>query len=1094
MIAPPLPPNESDRLQSLHRLGLLDSKAEERFDRLTRIAARMFRVPIAYISLMDENRQWFKSCFGTETKETSRKVSFCGHAILANQPFIIADATKDLRFYDNPLVLGPPHIRFYAGIPLASEDGMLVGTLCLVDQCPRELDEEELKLFQDIALIVRDEINFLGSRQLTGLLRKSEERFLSAFELASIGMGLVSPEGRWQKANRALCELLGFTEEELCSRTFQDITHPDDLKICLESVRKILAGEIPSYHMEKRYFHRKGHPVWVQLSVSLVRDLENKPQYFIAQVQDISVRKQAESELIWKTAFLEAQVNSSADGMLVVDGKGKKILQNQKVRQLWNIPKIISDDPDDEKTQLRWVTNATKDPLNFSDRIKYLNANPNEIAQDEIELIDGKVLDRYSSPVRGKDGIHYGRIWTFRDITQRKTAERELVRIQKEHESVLSAIGDGVHWIGLDGLIKFENESGAAMLGYEPAELIGKSVYQVMYPIQADGNAFPLSECPVYATLRDGLVRRVQNKIFWRKDGTSFDVEYTCTPTHDESVGANGCVITFVDVTKRKRFESDLEDARTAAETASRSKTEFLANMSHEIRTPLNGIIGMTDLMNGTSLSAEQKDFLETIHASGENLLTIVNDVLDFSKIEFGKLELDYHAFNLLDLIDDVVCLLSFRMTKKNLEFVAVLQQDLPIEYLGDATRIRQVLINLVTNAIKFTKEGQITLELCAGTQATPMGKQQILFRICDTGIGIRADRLDRLFKVFSQVDTSTTRRYGGSGLGLAICQKLVEIMGGNIKVESVPDKGSIFSFEIPLDRATQEEGTVRDGGELTGRRVLIIDDVETNRRMLTLQLARWGVSWVDVSTGEEALNLLRKGERFDAALIDFQMPDTDGIMVAREISRVIKDPLLPLILISSQTGDISMEEFKKAGFSAVLAKPVRQKLLCSTLLQAFRAPAKRSETVVLLGSDKRATESLNILTVEDNFTNQKVAQQILKRIGYETDLANNGCEAILAVGRKAYDLIFMDIHMPELDGLEATREIRRKHSLYGSPMIVALTADVLKGEREVCLQAGMDGYLTKPIKIDALKEVIENLFALRKVKTSIRGVSAGVA
>ena len=772
-------------------------------------------------------------------------------------------------------------------------------------------------------------------------------------------MAFFSPEGRWLKANETICHLLGYSEGELLTKTFQELTHPDDLEENLRTVTKMLAGDIPSYHMEKRYIHKQGHSISVLLSISLIRDAQGKPLYSIGQMQD---------------------------------------------------------------------------------------------------------------------------------ITQRKLAEKELERIRQDHESVLNAVGDGVHWIGLDGLIKFQNPAGARMLGYGSSELIGKSAHKMMHHTRADGSPFPLEECPIHETLSDGKMRHLEDHIFWRKDGTSFAVEYTCTPTHDDAGCPNGCVVTFIDVTERKRFEIEMENARATAEMANQAKSEFLANMSHEIRTPLNGIIGMTDLMQGTRLTAEQKDFLETIHVSGENLLSTVNDVLDFSKIEFGKLELDYHAFSLLDLIDDVVSLLNFRMTKKKLEFVTSMQ-DIPTNFLGDATRIRQVLVNLVTNAIKFTERGTISLEVCAGTTAPISDTRHILFRVCDTGIGIPPDRLHRLFKVFSQVDASTTRRYGGSGLGLAICQKLVEIMGGTISVESEPNKGSVFSFEIPLNLAHQGPEALQEGADLVGRRVLIVDDIETNRRMLTLQLARWGMTWVEVSSGQEALSLLEKGERFDVALIDFQMPNTNGIMVARQISRILKDYHLPLILISSQTGDISIAELNRAGFSAVLAKPLRQNLLRSSLQQVLRNPS--APIPVPAAQNLAAVIPLRILVVEDNVTNQKVVRQILKRLGYETDLASNGYEAIQAVKNKSYDLIFMDIHMPEMDGLEATREIRKKIFVHNPPVIIALTADVLKGERELCLRAGMDDYLTKPIKIESLKAVIQKLLAqLLENRQSPNGVS----
>jgi PAS domain S-box-containing protein len=640
--------------------------------------------------------------------------------------------------------------------------------------------------------------------------------------------------------------------------------------------------------------------------------------------------------------------------------------------------------------------------------------------------------------------------------------------------NLLQNIPDHIYFKDRQGRFIQINPATVKQLGLKsPQDVVGKTDFDFFEHDVA--SVFYADEQKIMQT-GTPLVDKEETKTF--PDGTVTWVSTTKMPLRDEKGEVVGIFGIARDITARKLAEIEMQHAKEASENANRAKTEFLANMSHEIRTPLNGIIGMTDLMRGTPLNSEQKDFIETIHSSGENLLAIINDVLDFSKIEFGKLELDFHAFSLLDLVHDVVGLLNFRALNKKLELKYDIDLGLPIDYQGDATRIRQVLINLVSNSIKFTEHGEVRIEISAvpPRPGDEPNIRRLLFYVSDTGIGIPPDRLDRLFKVFSQVDASTTRRYGGSGLGLAICQKLVELMGGTIHVETIVDKGSIFSFELPLRQAHQLSLTaqLKMNVGLAGHHVLIVDDIETNRRMLSLQMKRCGITSTVTSTGREALAILRRGEKFDAALIDFQMPHTDGIMLAREIRRICNN--FPLLLISSQAGDVSMEELHRVGFSAVLAKPVRHNLLRSTLREIFKTlEDETSSSDENLSPESALPPSLNILVVEDNLTNQKVAQHILKRVGYEIDLANNGVEALRAVEKKAYDIIFMDIHMPEMDGLKATREIRKKTSIGPKPKIIALTADILTGEREKCLAAGMDDYVPKPIKIETLKAIIKN-------------------
>jgi signal transduction histidine kinase/DNA-binding response OmpR family regulator len=517
------------------------------------------------------------------------------------------------------------------------------------------------------------------------------------------------------------------------------------------------------------------------------------------------------------------------------------------------------------------------------------------------------------------------------------------------------------------------------------------------------------------------------------------------------------------------------------AQSAGRTKSEFLANMSHEIRTPLNGIIGTTELMFGTPLNREQRDFIETIHSSGENLLAILNEVLDYSKIEANKLELDFHMFNLLDLVNEVVSMLSFKAIAKNLNIVYLIDYQLPVHYEGDAMRIRQVLVNLVSNAIKFTDHGEITIEVCEGSPLSRDAEEihRLIFRVRDTGIGIPPDRVDRLFKVFSQVDSSTTRKYGGTGLGLAICQKLIVLMGGKIDVESVPGKGTSFLFDLPLRRGGHVGASLDNDTDFTGKRILIVDDISNNRYMLAMLLARWGITTREASSAAEGLNLIRKsGNAFDAVLLDFQMPDMDGKMLAEQITR--EGHQLPLVLISSQTGTTNGDDLKKAGIIAILAKPIRQNPLRATLLEIFAgapsATINKSADEIIELTEKH---NIKILVADDNQLNHRVTDYMLRRLGYVADHAMDGRQAVEAHIKKSYDIIFMDMQMPEMDGLEATKIIRAMAGNH--PKIVALTASALQGERERCLEAGMDDYLTKPIKIEPMREAIRNALATAK-------------
>ena len=665
------------------------------------------------------------------------------------------------------------------------------------------------------------------------------------------------------------------------------------------------------------------------------------------------------------------------------------------------------------------------------------------------------------------------------EVVQRGRAEEALSVERERLRALIDNVPDYMYVKDVDCRFLVANLSVARQMGANsPEELLGKSDFDY-YPREL-AETFFNDERKV---ILSGQAEINREEVGLDSQGYVSQVLTTQVPLRDKNGRITGLAGIGRDITQLKKAQEEMRKAREAAEAANHAKSEFLANMSHEIRTPLNGVIGMTDLALETQLTPEQRDYLETVKVSADSLLTVINDILDFSKIEAGKIDLEAIDFNLRDSLETALKTMALRADEKGLELLCEIAPDVPEVVKGDSSRLRQVIINLLGNAIKFTHRGEVSVRVCVESRELP--DYLLRFTVADTGIGIPAEKCDSIFAPFTQADSSTTRKYGGTGLGLAISSRLVAMMGGAIWVESEVGRGSEFHFTVHLEAADAREikvGTPARPELLRGVKVLVVDDNQANRRILEGMLKRWEMIAMAVSGGEEALAqmsaALASGEPFSLILTDSHMPNMDGFALIENIRCRPEFSTATIMMLTSAGHRGDAARCQELGVAAYLLKPIRQSELREAVARALGAPRQDGAIPLItrytLQDAQEHRKSLRILVVEDNLVNQRLAVRLLEKRGHHVAVAGDGQQALVALEKERFDLILMDMQMPEMDGFEAAAAIRKREKASDQHLpIVALTAHAMKGDREKCLAAGMDGYLSKPIRPQELDVVL---------------------
>ena len=1069
-----LPNNEKERLDALKNYHIMDSLSEQEFNAITKLAASICNVPIALISLLDENRQWFKAKFGLDVDETPRNISFCQHAILGSEIFEVENALENPLFKENPLVTNEPDIRFYAGAPLLDPNGFNLGTLCVIDRVPKKLTEDQKDALQTLASEV---VSLMLLRKSKKDIEDSKNEIEAMLSGLQEGIVFQNTEGAILRCNKSAETILGLTYDQMIGKKSVDTSwraiHEDGTEFPGHTHPSMvtLATKEPMSDVIMGVHKPNNELTWITINaVPIFSNETNELNGVVCTFKDITESKLQQDKIKHNEQLLEKSQSIAKIGSWEFNLKTFELewsLEHYKIFDLENTPKELlyaayrsKIHPEDIEHLDFVVQRAIDQGIGFEYHHRVI------INDTTIKYVVG--VGEVEKNEKGESVIIRG---TVQDITESKLKDLKFATEEARWKFAVENSGDAIWDFNPLTNKGYHSDKFYENIGYEPNEI-------VINPQFMDTIIHPDDLYKVNSNFQNLITGKIDFfKEEFRMKTKSGEYKWILDRAKVVERNNEGFAIRIIgthqDLTERKNFEIELKNSIEKAELASIAKSEFLANMSHEIRTPLNGVIGFSELLKTTDLNQTQSTYSNTIIQSANSLLSIINDILDFSKIEAGKLELDIEKNQICDTVSDAIDIVTFQAQSKNLELILDQDFTIPYDIYYDSTRLKQICVNLLGNAIKFTTKGSVILKL---ELLSKFEKElSIRFSVIDTGVGIDEEIQTKIFDAFSQADSSTTRKYGGTGLGLSISNKLLNLMNkSKLQLISEKGKGSTFYFDLTLPYSESTD-LKNDFDFSTIKRVLIIDDSKKSSEIIGQLLNRFTIEAIIEVDDEKIIEKINTIQ-FDLLFIDSQNNSAERLEL---IKAILSNPVYllyscPIVYMTDSIHDDStFNKFEEIGLNYRLLKPIKPKILLEKLDQISsilkETPIQKKKSNDILSKDK-----MTILIVDDNEINILLTKTMLINLLPNAEIveAYNGKEAIDKFIEINPKIVFMDIQMPILNGYDATIEIRKFTNSKQIP-IVALTAGTLKGEREKCLESGMSNYISKPIIKEELKDII---------------------